>query len=86
VGPRYCPSLRIKLLSFPTSSVISYFLNPRRLYGRGLRERFFHLAALEVQTALIRTIVGCEQADIVRPAYCGRNTDLCLTPLNLNLV
>jgi tRNA uridine 5-carboxymethylaminomethyl modification enzyme len=70
VGPRYCPSIEDKIVKFPEKERQQVFLEPEgvatdEIYVNG----FSTCLPFEVQVALVRTIIGCEKADIMRPAY-----------------
>ena len=70
VGPRYCPSIEDKIIKFPEKKRQQVFLEPEgvatdEIYVNG----FSTCLPYEVQVGLIRTIVGCERAEIYRPAY-----------------
>ncbi len=70
VGPRYCPSIEDKIVKFPDKSSHNIFLEPEGLdtdwiYPNGISTSL----AEEVQLELMRTIPGCENAEIVRPGY-----------------
>jgi tRNA uridine 5-carboxymethylaminomethyl modification enzyme len=70
VGPRYCPSIEDKIVKFPEKERQQIFLEPEgiatdEIYVNG----FSTCLPYEVQVALVRTIIGCEKADIMRPAY-----------------
>jgi tRNA uridine 5-carboxymethylaminomethyl modification enzyme len=70
VGPRYCPSIEDKIVRFSDKESHQIFLEPEgvqtdEIYVNG----FSTCLPLEVQEKLVRTIVGCEQAEIMRPAY-----------------
>lgn len=70
VGPRYCPSIEDKIVKFPEKGRHQVFLEPEGIstdeyYVNG----FSTSLPYEVQVDLVRTIVGCENADILRPAY-----------------
>jgi tRNA uridine 5-carboxymethylaminomethyl modification enzyme len=70
VGPRYCPSIEDKIVKFPEKERQQIFLEPEgiatdEIYVNG----FSTCLPFEVQVALVRTIIGCENADIMRPAY-----------------
>jgi tRNA uridine 5-carboxymethylaminomethyl modification enzyme len=70
VGPRYCPSIEDKIVKFAEKERHQVFLEPEgiatdEIYVNG----FSTCLPYEVQIDLIRTIVGCEQAEILRPAY-----------------
>jgi tRNA uridine 5-carboxymethylaminomethyl modification enzyme len=70
VGPRYCPSIEDKIVKFPDKERQQIFLEPEgiatdEIYVNG----FSTCLPFEVQVDLVRTIIGCEKADIMRPAY-----------------
>ena len=70
VGPRYCPSIEDKIIKFPEKGRHQIFLEPEGIatdeyYVNG----FSTSLPYEVQIQMIRTIVGCENAEIMRPAY-----------------
>lgn len=70
VGPRYCPSIEDKIVKFPDKDRHQIFLEPEGIatdeyYVNG----FSTCLPFEVQVDLIQTIVGLENAEILRPAY-----------------
>jgi tRNA uridine 5-carboxymethylaminomethyl modification enzyme len=70
VGPRYCPSIEDKIVKFPDKERHQIFLEPEgietdEIYVNGCSTSL----PFEVQFELIRTINGCENAEILRPAY-----------------
>ncbi len=70
VGPRYCPSIEDKIVKFPEKERQQIFLEPEgiatdEIYVNG----FSTCLPFEVQVDMVKTIVGCEQAEILRPAY-----------------
>jgi tRNA uridine 5-carboxymethylaminomethyl modification enzyme len=70
VGPRYCPSIEDKIVKFPDKERHQIFLEPEgietdEIYVNGCSTSL----PFEVQVELIRTIKGCENAEIMRPAY-----------------
>lgn len=70
VGPRYCPSIEDKIVRFPEKERQQIFLEPEgiatdEIYVNG----FSTCLPYEVQIEMVRTIVGCENAEIMRPAY-----------------
>ncbi len=70
VGPRYCPSIEDKIVKFPHKDRHQIFLEPEgvatdEIYVNG----FSTSLPFEVQIELVRTIIGCENAEILRPAY-----------------
>ena len=69
-GPRYCPSIEDKTVKFPEKERQQLFLEPEgfntdEIYVNG----FSTSLPFEVQIQMVRTIIGCEQAEILRPAY-----------------
>jgi tRNA uridine 5-carboxymethylaminomethyl modification enzyme len=70
VGPRYCPSIEDKIVKFPEKERQQIFLEPEgiatdEIYVNG----FSTCLPFEVQYEMVRTILGCERAEIMRPAY-----------------
>src|SRR5206468_5970293 len=70
VGPRYCPSIEDKIVKFPEKERQQIFLEPEgiatdEIYVNG----FSTCLPFEIQHELVRSIVGCENAEIFRPAY-----------------
>jgi tRNA uridine 5-carboxymethylaminomethyl modification enzyme len=70
VGPRYCPSIEDKIVKFPEKDRQQIFLEPEgiatdEIYVNG----FSTCLPFEVQYEMVRTIIGCENAEILRPAY-----------------
>lgn len=70
VGPRYCPSIEDKFVRFADKQCHQVFIEPEgiatdELYLNGCSSSL----PFEVQFEMVRSIVGCEQAEILRPAY-----------------
>src|SRR5208282_5744718 len=70
VGPRYCPSIEDKIVKFPEKERQQIFLEPEgiatdEIYVNG----FSTCLPYEVQVGMVQTIIGCEHAEIMRPAY-----------------
>lgn len=70
VGPRYCPSIEDKIVRFPEKERQQIFLEPEGIstdeyYVNG----FSTCLPYDVQLQMVRTIVGCENAEILRAAY-----------------
>jgi tRNA uridine 5-carboxymethylaminomethyl modification enzyme len=70
IGPRYCPSIEDKIVKFAEKERHQIFLEPEgietdEIYVNG----FSTCLPFEVQYDLVRTIIGCENAEIMRPAY-----------------
>jgi len=70
VGPRYCPSVEDKIVRFAGKTSHQVFLEPEGLetheiYPNGISTSL----PFDVQLAAVRSIVGMEQAHILRPGY-----------------
>ena len=70
VGPRYCPSIEDKIVKFSEKERHQIFLEPEgietdEIYVNGLSTSL----PFEVQYDLVHSIIGCENAEILRPAY-----------------
>lgn len=70
VGPRYCPSIEDKVVRFSARESHQIFLEPEGLgtheiYPNGISTSL----SFEVQTQLIHSIAGLENAHITRPGY-----------------
>jgi tRNA uridine 5-carboxymethylaminomethyl modification enzyme len=70
VGPRYCPSIESKIVQFPDKTKHQFFLEPEGLnthevYVNGMSTSL----PMEVQVAMVRSIPGLENAEMLRPGY-----------------
>ena len=69
-GPRYCPSMEIKVDRFPDRDRHQIFLEPE---GRETREVYVNGLSMslpeDVQLQVLRSIAGLEKAEVMRPAY-----------------
>ena len=70
VGPRYCPSIEDKMVKFFEKETHQIFLEPEgintdEIYINGLST----CLPFELQIQLVHSVVGCENAEIIRPAY-----------------
>lgn len=70
MGPRYCPSIEDKIVKFSEKDRHQIFLEPE---GRNTEEFYVNGASTsmpeEVQIEILRSIVGLENAEIMRPGY-----------------
>jgi tRNA uridine 5-carboxymethylaminomethyl modification enzyme len=86
VGPRYCPSIEDKIVKFADKERHQIFLEPE---GIGTDEFYVNGCStslpFEVQVELVRTIIGCENAEILRPAYAVEYDFAFPTQLNSTL-
>jgi len=70
VGPRYCPSIEDKIIKFPEKERHQVFLEPEGIATEEIYVNGFSTCLpFDVQVELVRTIIGCENAEIMRPAY-----------------
>jgi tRNA uridine 5-carboxymethylaminomethyl modification enzyme len=70
VGPRYCPSIEDKVVKFPDKGRHQIFLEPEGLdtnevYVNGMSTSM----PIDVQTAMVASIPGLEDAEMIRPGY-----------------
>jgi len=70
VGPRYCPSIEDKVVRFADKERHQVFLEPE---GRHTQEYYVNGVSTslpyEVQLEFLRSIVGLEKCEILRPGY-----------------
>ncbi|MGA2119925.1 MAG: tRNA uridine-5-carboxymethylaminomethyl(34) synthesis enzyme MnmG [Bryobacteraceae bacterium] len=70
IGPRYCPSIEDKFVKFPDKARHQIFLEPEGLdtnevYVNGMSTSM----PIDVQAAMVASIPGLEQAEMIRPGY-----------------
>jgi tRNA uridine 5-carboxymethylaminomethyl modification enzyme len=70
IGPRYCPSIEDKVVKFPDKPRHQIFLEPEGLdtnevYVNGMSTSM----PIDVQTAVVASIPGLENAEMIRPGY-----------------
>src|SRR6266850_6195501 len=70
IGPRYCPSIEDKIVKFPDKTTHQLFLEPEGLntheiYVNGMSTSM----PIDVQQAMIKSIPGLENAEMLRPGY-----------------
>ena len=70
IGARYCPSIEDKVMRFPGKDRHQIFLEPEgidtvEIYPNGVPTSL----PLDTQLAMVRSIKGLEQAQIIRPGY-----------------
>ncbi len=70
VGPRYCPSIETKVMTFADKPRHQLFIEPMGLHTEELYiQGFSSSLPEEVQIEMLHTIPGLEHAEITRPAY-----------------
>ena len=70
VGPRYCPSIETKIVTFPDKERHQLFVEPMGLNTEELYiQGFSSSLPEEVQIEILHTIPGLERAEITRTAY-----------------
>ena len=70
VGPRYCPSIETKIMTFPDKPRHQLFIEPMGLETEELYiQGFSSSMPEEVQLEMLHTIPGLEQAEMTRCAY-----------------
>lgn len=70
IGPRYCPSIEDKFVKFPDKARHQIFLEPEGLdtheiYVNGMSTSM----PIDVQAAVVASIPGLEEAEMIRPGY-----------------
>lgn len=70
IGPRYCPSIEDKIVKFPDKERHQIFLEPEGLdtheiYVNGMSTSM----PIDVQWAMVRSVPGLENAEMIRPGY-----------------
>ncbi len=70
LGPRYCPSIEDKIVKFPDKLQHQIFLEPEGLdtyeiYVNGMSTSM----PIDVQVAMVKSIPGLENAEMIRPGY-----------------
>ena len=70
IGPRYCPSIETKIVTFADKSQHQLFLEPESETGQEYYLNGFSSSLpMEIQYEALHTIPGLEQAKIYRPGY-----------------
>ncbi|MBI1357069.1 MAG: tRNA uridine-5-carboxymethylaminomethyl(34) synthesis enzyme MnmG [Acidobacteria bacterium] len=86
IGPRYCPSIEDKIVKFADKERHQIFLEPEGLdtnevYVNGLSTSM----PIDVQTAMVASIPGLEEAEMIRPGYAIEYDSVDATELDHSL-
>lgn len=85
-GPRYCPSIEDKVVRFADKNCHQIFLEPE---GKNTNEMYVQGFSTslpeEVQWEMLHTIIGLENAEIIRPGYAIDYDYIIPTQLSLTL-
>src|SRR5437879_7453067 len=70
IGPRYCPSIEDKIVKLPSETTHQSFLEPEglnthQIYVNGMSTSL----PVEVQLAILESVPGLENAEMLRPGY-----------------
>lgn len=70
IGPRYCPSIESKIMTFPDKKQHQVFLEPEgretaEIYVQGMSTSL----PIDIQLKYLRTLPGLETVEIIRPGY-----------------
>ncbi|HBR01834.1 MAG TPA: tRNA uridine-5-carboxymethylaminomethyl(34) synthesis enzyme MnmG [Ruminiclostridium sp.] len=84
VGPRYCPSIEVKIVAFKDKESHQVFVEPmgldtQEMYLQGMSTSM----PMDVQIKMIQSLPGLENASIMRPAYAIEYD--CINPTQLKL-
>ena len=84
IGPRYCPSFEDKIMRFPDKERHQIFIEPmgldtKEMYIQGVSSSLPY----DVQVEMYHSIIGLENAEIMRPAYAIEYD--CVDPTELTL-
>ena len=70
IGPRYCPSVEVKIVRFPDKNQHQIFLEPE---GRNTHEIYVNGLSMslpeDIQLQVLHSIIGLEKVEMMRPAY-----------------
>ncbi len=83
IGPRYCPSIETKIVRFADKERHQLFLEPESLSTSEVYIQGFSTSMpVDIQEKMIKSIVGLENAEIMRDSYAIEYD--CINPTQLN--
>jgi tRNA uridine 5-carboxymethylaminomethyl modification enzyme len=86
VGPRYCPSIETKIISFPDKEEHQIFIEPEGLHTKEMYVQGMSSSLPEdVQVDVLHCVPGLEKCHMMRTAYAIEYDCIDATQLNLNL-
>jgi len=70
IGPRYCPSVEVKVVRFPDKDQHQIFLEPEGRYTQEIYVNGLSMSLPEdIQLKVLHSLIGLEKAEMMRPAY-----------------
>jgi tRNA uridine 5-carboxymethylaminomethyl modification enzyme len=70
IGPRYCPSIEDKIVKFPDKLQHQLFLEPEGLHTHEIYVNGMSTSLpIDVQLAMVHSVPGLENAEMLRPGY-----------------
>ena len=83
VGPRYCPSIETKVVRFADKERHQLFLEPEALNTEEMYLQGFSTSMpADIQKDMVKSVVGLQNAEIMRDAYAIEYD--CINPTELN--
>lgn len=86
IGPRYCPSIEDKIVRFPNKNIHHLFVEPE---GHDVEEMYLQgfstSLPAEVQIAMVHSIKGLEESQVMKLGYAIEYEVINATELNLTL-
>lgn len=82
IGPRYCPSIETKVVRFADKERHQLFLEPEALDTREMYLQGFSTSMpSDIQKEMVQSVIGLENAEIMRDAYAIEYD--CIDPIQL---